>query len=62
MAAFGQKQGGKQGNDAVARSPKDQGGAPQEGIVNAPGVTGAGADKPSFGPGKGHGNSRKGIR
>ena len=58
MADFGSNPGGKQSISSTERTPKDQGGAPKEGIVNAPH-----SERSEFGPGhNGIGNTRPGIR
>lgn len=55
--AFSGREGGIQPSNATGRDPKDQGGEPTTGFVQAPG-----SDLAAKGAGPGVGNSRKGIR
>jgi len=55
--AFSGREGGIQPSTATGRDPKDQGGEPTTGFVQAPS-----SDLAEKGPGPGIGNSRGGIR
>lgn len=55
--AWNKKQGGVQPSGATGRDPKNQGGEPTTGFVQAPK-----SEKGPSGAGPGVGNTRKGIR